>query len=201
MAVEKASMQQAMEEKRDLLVVERERLFRLALALAARAKEVDRELADCVAAGRAFGVHVALPDWQNVHKKGLEIEMERATGRLDWARPEQSLERFNNDHEFIWQILDHMGAYEARQWKGVPRIRVREMVLSRLDAAGEQGVKADAIRAYVEDYYPAGFHTKTVGMTLYRLSREGLAHRDGRVWRRVRQDRPLSDEERRPPPQ
>jgi hypothetical protein len=199
MAIEAASMQQAIEEKRDLLVVERERLFRLALALAARAKEVDRELADCVAAGRAFGVDVALPDWQNVHKKGLEIEMERATGRLDWARPEQSLERLNLDHHLIWKILDHIELYEARQRKGVPRIRLREMVLSRLDAAGEQGVKADVIRAYVENYYLAGFHPKTVGMTLNRLSREGLAHRDGRIWRRVRQDPPSDDEQRSPP--
>jgi hypothetical protein len=197
MAADAASIQQALEGKRDLLVVERERLFRLASALAARAKEVDRDLEDCVAAGRSFGVRIALPDWQNVREKGLELEMERATGRLDWERPEQSLERFNNDHDLIWKILDHIEVYEARKRNAAPKIRLREMVLSRLDEAGERGVQADIIRADLERYYPAGFHPKTVGMILCRLAKEGVAHRDGRIWRRVRQNRPPPDEERR----
>jgi hypothetical protein len=109
-----AAAQEAIEEKRNQLVVKRERLFRLALAFAGVAKEVDRQLKDCVAAGRSIGVHVALPDWKNVHKTSLEEETERATGFLYWARPEPPLDRYDNDEDLLRDILAHIDDYEAR---------------------------------------------------------------------------------------
>jgi hypothetical protein len=181
---------EAVEEKRNQLLVKRERLFRLAWAVAGVAKEVDRELKDCVAAGRCLGVNVALPDWKNVHKTSLEEEMERATGFLYWARPEPPLDRYNNDDGLLRDILAHIDDYEARQVRASARKpTLRAIVLGRLDEAGVQGVKADKIRDYIENNYPGSFHPKTVGMTLHRLLKEGIARRDGRIWRRVAEDR------------
>jgi len=184
------ALREAIEEKRDQLVVKRERLFRLALAIAGVAKDVDEQLRDCVAAGRAMGFRVALPNWKNVHKTSLEQEMETATGFLNWMRPEQKLDRSEYDDSLLREIFEHLDDYEARQVRAsTPKRTLREVVLRRLDDAGEQGVKANEIRDYVEDNYPDGFHQKTIGMTLYRLAKEGLARRDGRTWRRVGEDR------------
>jgi len=59
---------------------------------------------------------------------------------------------------------------------------VREIVLAQLGAAGDAGVKAANIRKFIEETYSQTVHEKTVGMTLYRLSKDGLARRDGRTW-------------------
>jgi hypothetical protein len=63
---------------------------------------------------------------------------------------------------------------------GMPTIR--EMVLDRLKEAGDEGTKARPIRAFVEDKLGRELHAKTVGMTLYRLSKEGLARSEGHTW-------------------
>lgn len=59
---------------------------------------------------------------------------------------------------------------------------VRELVLSALRAAGTAGTKAPPIRESIEKLRGARLHDKTVGMTLYRLSQDGLARRVGRTW-------------------
>jgi hypothetical protein len=176
--------------KRDRLLVVRERLFRLEAALAAHAEAIDQELEDCAAAGRFLGESVALPNWKNVQKINLEEEMARVTGLIDWARPEPALDKYNNDHGLLSDILNYIDRYEARRVQRASRLPLREFVLRRLDDAGEQGVKAGEIRDDAEKYYPNHFHPKSIGMTLYRLVRDGSAHRDGRIWRRVRQEPP-----------
>jgi hypothetical protein len=59
---------------------------------------------------------------------------------------------------------------------------VRDLVLDNLKAAKEEGATAAAIRADVELRRHAKLHDKTVGMTLYRLSQDGLARREKRTW-------------------
>ena len=59
---------------------------------------------------------------------------------------------------------------------------VREIAIERLKAAGESGTTARAIQDYIESARSIKLHYKTVGMTLYRLSREGVARREGRNW-------------------
>lgn len=61
-------------------------------------------------------------------------------------------------------------------------LSVRELVLAQLQAAGAAGNTAAAIRKYIEDVRKTKLHDKTVGMTLYRLSQDGLARREGRTW-------------------
>jgi hypothetical protein len=60
--------------------------------------------------------------------------------------------------------------------------RVRDAVLGRLKLAGERGLKASDLRQYYENAFATTLHEKTIGMTLYRLSKEELVRRDGRTW-------------------
>jgi hypothetical protein len=60
--------------------------------------------------------------------------------------------------------------------------RVRDAVLDQLKQAGVVGRKASSIREYFERTYSRNLHSKTVGMTLYRLLKEGLVRREGRTW-------------------
>lgn len=59
---------------------------------------------------------------------------------------------------------------------------VREIVLERLKIAERRGAKASDIRSYIEMLRGKKLHDKTIGMTLYRLSMDGLARREGRIW-------------------
>ena len=64
--------------------------------------------------------------------------------------------------------------------EGAPTIR--EMVLVQLAEAGKDGTKAAPIRKFVEDKLGRKLHQKTIGMTLYRLSKDGLARSEGHTW-------------------
>lgn len=59
---------------------------------------------------------------------------------------------------------------------------IREIVKVQLGAAGEAGIKASTIREFILQVYHQTVHEKTVGMTLYRLSKDGLARREGHTW-------------------
>ncbi len=59
---------------------------------------------------------------------------------------------------------------------------IRDIVLEYLKAAKDAGIKAAEAREYVEALRHSKIHEKTVGMTLYRLSNDGLARREGRTW-------------------
>lgn len=59
---------------------------------------------------------------------------------------------------------------------------VREIALNSLIEAGAGGTKAADIRAHIERLRGSTLHEKTVGMTLYRLSVDGLARRKGHTW-------------------
>lgn len=63
-----------------------------------------------------------------------------------------------------------------------PMPSVREIVLEQLKGAGTVGLRAANIRDYVLRTYDKVLHEKTVGMTLYRLSLNGQARREGHVW-------------------
>jgi len=59
---------------------------------------------------------------------------------------------------------------------------IKNIVLDRLREAGTKGSKAAPIRQYIERVYDTKVHEKTVGMTLYRLSKEALVRRRGQTW-------------------
>lgn len=59
---------------------------------------------------------------------------------------------------------------------------VRDGALTMLRGRGDGGAKASEIRAFLESTYSMKLHEKTVGMTLYRLSQDGVVRRVGRTW-------------------
>jgi hypothetical protein len=59
---------------------------------------------------------------------------------------------------------------------------VREIALEQLKRAGNSGARSANIRQVVENILKKSVHDKTVGMTLYRLSKEGKVRRDGQTW-------------------
>jgi hypothetical protein len=59
---------------------------------------------------------------------------------------------------------------------------IRQIVLEQLKAAGAKGVKSGPLRPVIEKIVGHEVHEKTMGMTLYRLSKDGEARRDGLVW-------------------
>lgn len=64
---------------------------------------------------------------------------------------------------------------------------VREVILSELQKALPNGLKASQIQDFILREYSRDLHEKTVGMTLYRLSLQGLVSRDRRTWFFVQQ--------------
>ncbi|RVD52889.1 hypothetical protein EN746_11005 [Mesorhizobium sp. M8A.F.Ca.ET.023.02.2.1] len=59
--------------------------------------------------------------------------------------------------------------------------RIKDVVIERLRQSGEEGARLSEIKEFVTAQ-GIPMHEKTVGMTLYRLSKDGLTRRAGRTW-------------------
>lgn len=60
---------------------------------------------------------------------------------------------------------------------------IRDLIINKLKRSSKEfGVTSAVIRRYLENDLHVSMHEKTVGMTLYRLSRDGLVRREGRNW-------------------
>jgi hypothetical protein len=171
--------------KRDALLLKRYRLQRLNAVIAEYMEGIDAELADCVAAGRAFGLSVPLPNWSNVLKTSLDEEMQRVEKIVGWGPWEQPFEEIEKDQELLCQLFEKLDEWQFRPRRSEPIPSLRRIVLERLQAAGQEGTTAADIRAHARAWVNVGFHQKTIGMTLYRLAKSGLARREGRIWRWV----------------
>jgi hypothetical protein len=180
-------------ERRDWLVVERLRVFRLKRAIDAYARTVDSELQECVEVGRELGAKIALPIWENVWKTSLQEEMRRVCAVSEWTRPEQAMRKsaynplsFDDVLEFrVAETLEDCEVQDLRARQEGRRARrrtLRQIVLDQLRLAGREGSKAAAIRTYATQVLQRDFHDKAVGMTLNRLATQGLARRKGHVW-------------------
>jgi len=86
--------------------------------------------------------------------------------------------------ELAEKSVDDVIAEPAPDETGDESKSVRELVLQRLELAGPKGMKAADLRSHLERVYGIQTHEKTVGMTLYRLSKAepSLARRDGTTW-------------------
>lgn len=98
--------------------------------------------------------------------------------------------RTERAREITQTVLDYGFFTASNQTEAVPMSiapnenskPIRELVLDRLKAAGPEGSKAAPIREYLESALGIKTHEKTVGMTLYRLFKRGLARREGVTW-------------------
>ena len=193
-----------MDEADRLLVVqklldERDRLLLLRIetqagiqAAIARDMEVAQKLADCRAAGRVFGQPVALTaDPKDfVSLEALQDAMKRQRNGRDWVpfesrpvtpkqisdeeralRESSEVEPGNDQHD----AEENTASPEARG-------RIRNLVQEYLRSVGSFGAQAADIRTWLRTQKQIETHSKTVGMTLYRLSLEELVERKGRTW-------------------
>jgi hypothetical protein len=152
--------------------------------------EAERRRASAVTSFGAFGFNPADKDlWNKVRElmgddawyDGLEL------GGREVVRPPKEVPLFDIEHADydvteadVLDPEDQSLAIADQMPDGKPT--VRELVLSQLAEAGENGTKAAAIRKFIEKTYGHTLHEKTVGMTLYRLSKDRLARRVKRTW-------------------
>lgn len=109
---------------------------------------------DAVAAGRLFGVEIAVPP----DVRELPPVAQRIVAGLEPTMPQPSL-------------FDSTG-----------ELTIRQAVLDQLRMAGKKGLKARALRRVIENMVGRQLHYKTIGMTLYRLATKGYVRREGIVW-------------------
>jgi hypothetical protein len=163
------------ETRRDSLVEEIERLKEQFSQISRRSREIDRELADCRAAARVFGLDISFPP-QETGPHSVSILMDRLSAVRRQLSPAIVSEALPPK-----QVL---GAPTVHAEAVVQMPRIKDVTLDRLRAAGDMGQKASEIQGYIVTTYGSGIHEKTVGMTLYRMSQEDppLVHRKGHTW-------------------
>lgn len=168
----------ALESKANSLITERAKL-RLQMAKdAAKDVEISRNISGCIAGANALGYKLEL---QGVPPHGTEVP--------------QELKAFITARNSLWQLLPYFvkltppelidlpGSSAApTSSTPAPMPRVADVILDRLRAAANSGAKAVDIRSFISQTYHVEIHEKTVGMTLYRLQKDGHVRRKGHTW-------------------
>ncbi len=126
------------------------------------------QMNDCKVAFRLFGYDIA--------SKELFDKIQEDLGD-GW---EEAFRLARQDDEPAEESEESIDAGVGENAEEPPK--VREIVIERLKVAGEEGTRAAAIREFIEKETAMKIHEKTVGMTLYRLSKDGIARRDGQTW-------------------
>lgn len=166
--------------ERDDLLIKRLEIRRRVNAVLAEDRALERKLEDLRAAGRVFGQGVAIPrgvdafnDRQSLDAAMLELRKGRkwVPGESEPTPIESSGKADENDDG------DADAAPTAESQRGT----IRDLVLTFVQEH-KTGVKADDIKKWLAFQYAIETHDKTVGMTLYRLSKEGLVRRQGHTW-------------------
>lgn len=166
--------------------------------LASRDREIERELAECRAAAKFFNIVLdPFADDPQVQEMRERLRMERlraedVRGRPEWgmyndralrsqARLDALLAAKQAEFAIAQTMTPEAVAATDRELRS-RQPKVRDLVLDRLREVGIGGDKAASIRGRIEAQNSLRLHEKTVGMTLYRLSKEGLVHRKGQTW-------------------
>jgi hypothetical protein len=191
--------------RRHELLRERQEIKRAQTHWAIRERVNDREIAECEAAAKFFAVSFEdVPDeaaiaaleervnqyklraQSNAHNSEMfehytkRVEVEQAKLRALIAKRDQmaSQPRFA-------LLPDPEAApppVKAPDLAAAKMPRIRDIVLEQLRVAMPDGQKVGPIKKYIETTYSTQLHEKTVGMTLYRLSKDNLVHRKGQIW-------------------
>ena len=178
-------------ERRDRLVGRRTELLRQRAAIISELRNIDHDLRDCEATARFFGLALEFPpdereEYDRIRAAHREKEMrEREVIRARLLREEarQSVMQLDLVAESDFKEVEPVSSKTKQAIKpDRGRPTVREVSLNLLEGAGSLGMKADRIRDYLDRTYGLSVHEKTVGMTLYRLSRDGLVRRTGHTW-------------------
>jgi hypothetical protein len=157
---------------------------------------IDRALFDCRAAGRLFGVDIELPEDA---RPGMIV-------RPNPARAAEAANSIAARNQAAHRVAHNLFSVPHHASTSSPELRdaavpsvptvasttlvagaepsIRDLILLYLKQAGGGGIKAAALRRKVEAFLNRQIHYKTIGMSLYRLSKEEppLVKRDGLIW-------------------
>jgi hypothetical protein len=169
-AVTRANTHALIVAKRDAIVAERVIVLEQRAELLTRLRRLDRELSDCRAAARLFGLEIEFPSDERDNHAGSRDLQQYFQSFADAEREKFPTPPPPPPHPASIHPPKH------------ERPTVRELVLGRLRVGGATGEKAASIRDYIERTYGEPLHSKTVGMTLYRLLQSGDVRREGQTW-------------------
>ncbi len=186
-----AEVEKEVVERRDRLVSRRTDLLRQRALIISELRNIDHDLRDCAATARFFGLVIEFPpdereEYERIraaHREKESREREVARARLLRDASFQGvmqLELAPKPETKQAELHDNNVKSLAKNERGRPT--VRDVSLNLLEGVGSAGMKAERIRDYLDRTYGLAVHEKTVGMTLYRLSRDGLVHRVGHTW-------------------
>lgn len=157
-----------------------------------RIRNIDRGLFDCRAAGRLFGVDIELPD--DV-RPGLIVRPNPARMPQSGSPAPQPLVKQDTFSFSARLPANNPSPAPTSATLVIPKVpstlldagsepSVRELILHYLKLAGPNGEKAAVLRRRVETFLNRQIHYKTIGMSLYRLSKETppLVCREGQIW-------------------
>jgi hypothetical protein len=171
---------------RDKLVLERVAVRVQLLEMLKKEETLRRALRDLAAAGRVFNQVVAVPlaDSDYDSEPALKKAMEELRRGKPWEPGKSRPHKKGPDGQYGPQIdapsLDEtqtsIGASTAES------LRIRDRILSYLESKYPSGCLARELREHLLNSFGIETHEKTVGMTLYRLSKQNLVTRDGRTW-------------------
>jgi len=187
------SAREAITAKRDRILGERSDLLEQRGAILLQLRELDRELSDCRAAARLFDLEIDFPDdddrTQMARREAAEYEYrylrlrERHERNVE-AHPAPPPPATATAPTAVATVQPSARVVYYGGGPAVPTKRpaIRDIVVEQLQLAAPLGRKAADLRAFIEKTYGEMIHEKTVGMTLYRLSKDRLVHRDGHTW-------------------
>ena len=154
-------------------------------AAAKRADEFGEIISKCRETCKALGYDREEKEkWREALKLfGAEAdqlyEKTRSPEMPDWTFLPKDKENNEEEHKVAETLTSPQPSPSAQSTERPP---IREIALSRLALAGEKGALAADIRDFIKSNYPGDIHYKTVGMTLYRLLKDGLITRQGHTW-------------------
>ena len=168
-----------LEAKAQSLVLEQNQLRLRIVTDAIRDREISQNIGGCIAGAAALGFTLELHDREVLQAGGMPRE----------------LKAFLDARAALTPLLDHFAKRVPPQFEEMGPVpepkpttmapampKLSEVVLERLRAVGEKGMKAVEIRNFILATYHSQIHEKSVGMTLYRLQVAGEVRRDGHIW-------------------
>lgn len=157
-----AAILAGLEAKYASLVQRRERLERLRGNIDRDIRQVIAGLTHLSVTSRLFGGDLPMPPG------ATSMPLAEATARVRAALERAALRA---DQPVAPQPAPSQGQH-----------KIKDLVLDRLKVASDRGTRAAEIRQFIAATYGMETHEKTVGMTLYRLLKRGLARREGVTW-------------------
>ncbi len=154
-----------------------------------RIRQIDRALFDCRAAGRLFGVDIELPE---DIRPGIIVRPNPARAAEPAKAAAQVQHKYHDIFSFSKLPSDDPPQAAPLVIPKVPSTlleagaepSIRDLILLYLKQAGVGGIKAATLRRKVETFLNRQIHYKTIGMSLYRLSKETppKVRRQGQIW-------------------